>query len=92
LKAGRLEIPCPKLAGIGNMLRHDYEDIAAPVMWKLVHDDLPVLENRMPRRINGGTGEHTGLSATLQPCACFRPERPLRRSVSIRFLMISPPA
>ena len=29
-------------------------------MWKLVHDYLPVLENRMPRRINGGTGEHTG--------------------------------
>lgn len=26
------------------MLRHDYEDVAAPLMWKLVHEDLPVLE------------------------------------------------
>jgi uncharacterized protein with HEPN domain len=32
------------VAGIGNMLRHNYEDIAAPVMWKLVHENLPPLE------------------------------------------------
>lgn len=44
LKARHPEIPWPKVAGIGNVLRHDYEDVAAPVMWKLVHDDLPVLE------------------------------------------------
>ena len=77
LKAGRPEIPCPKLAGIGYMLRHNYEDIAAPVMWKLMHDYLPVLENRMPRRINDGTGEHTGLPATHQPARTS--SSPLRR-------------
>jgi uncharacterized protein with HEPN domain len=44
LKARHPEIPWPKVAGIGNVLRHDYEDVAAPVMWKLVYDDLPVLE------------------------------------------------
>jgi uncharacterized protein with HEPN domain len=44
LKARNPEIPWPKVAGIGNVLRHDYEDVAAPVMWKLAHDDLPVLE------------------------------------------------
>jgi uncharacterized protein with HEPN domain len=44
LKARHPEIPWPKVAGIGNVLRHDYEDVAAPVMWKLVHDDLPALE------------------------------------------------
>lgn len=38
------EIPWPKVAGIGNALRRDYEHIAAPVLWKLVQDDLPVLE------------------------------------------------
>ncbi|MBF0336769.1 MAG: DUF86 domain-containing protein [Nitrospirae bacterium] len=32
------------LSGIGNILRHNYENIAAPVMWKLVQDDLPALE------------------------------------------------
>jgi uncharacterized protein with HEPN domain len=32
------------LAGIGNVLRHDYEEISAPIMWKLVREDLPTLE------------------------------------------------
>jgi uncharacterized protein with HEPN domain len=44
LKALHPEIPRPKVAGIGNVLRHDYESIVAPVMWKLVQDDLPSLE------------------------------------------------
>jgi hypothetical protein len=33
-----------KVAGIGIALRHDYESIAAPVMWKLAQADLPALE------------------------------------------------
>ena len=41
LKARHPEIPWPKVAGIGNVLRHDYESIAAPVMWKLAQADLP---------------------------------------------------
>ncbi len=44
LKARHPEIPWSKVAGIGNVLRHDYESISAPVMWKLVQDDLPPLE------------------------------------------------
>jgi uncharacterized protein with HEPN domain len=44
LKARHPEIPWPKVAGIGNVLRHNYESIAAPVMWSLVRDDLPILE------------------------------------------------
>jgi uncharacterized protein with HEPN domain len=44
LKARHPEIPWPKVAGIGNVLRHNYEDVAAPVMFNLVRDDLPVLE------------------------------------------------
>ncbi|MGH6834306.1 MAG: HepT-like ribonuclease domain-containing protein [Methylocella sp.] len=38
------EIPWRKVAGIGNMLRHDYERIAPDVLWKLVQDDLPALD------------------------------------------------
>jgi len=45
LKARHPEIPWPKVAGIGNVLRHNYESIAAPVMWTLARDDLPILEN-----------------------------------------------
>lgn len=44
LKARHPEIPWRKVAGIGNVLRHDYESIAAPIMWKLAQADLPALE------------------------------------------------
>jgi uncharacterized protein with HEPN domain len=44
LKARHPEIPWTKVAGIGNVLRHDYERIAPDVTWKLVTVDLPVLE------------------------------------------------
>jgi uncharacterized protein with HEPN domain len=37
-------IPWRKVAGIGNVLRHNYERIAADVLWKLAQDDLPALE------------------------------------------------
>ena len=33
LKARHPEIPWSKVAGIGNVLRHDYQNIAAPIMW-----------------------------------------------------------
>jgi uncharacterized protein with HEPN domain len=44
LKARNPEIPWQKAAGIGNILRHNYESIAAAVLWKLVQADLPTLE------------------------------------------------
>ncbi len=44
IKARDPEIPWPKVAGIGNVLRHDYESISAPIMWKLVREDLPQLD------------------------------------------------
>lgn len=44
VKARRPEIPWQKVAGIGNVLRHNYESIAAPIIWKLAQDDLPALK------------------------------------------------
>lgn len=44
LKARHPEIPWTKVAGIGSVLRHDYERIAPEVIWKLVTADLPILE------------------------------------------------
>jgi len=44
LKARHPEIPWPKVAGIGNVLRHDYGIVSAPLMWKLAREDLPLLE------------------------------------------------
>jgi uncharacterized protein with HEPN domain len=44
LKARHPEIPWAKVAGIGNVLRHEYEDVAHDVLWHVVRDDLPPLE------------------------------------------------
>jgi uncharacterized protein with HEPN domain len=44
IKARHPEIPWPKVAGIGNVLRHKYEAVSAPVLWKLVRHDLALLQ------------------------------------------------
>lgn len=44
LKDRRPEIPWRKVAGIGNILRHDYQRVAPDLLWKLAQDDLPLLE------------------------------------------------
>jgi uncharacterized protein with HEPN domain len=44
MKARHPSIPWPKVAGIGNVLRHDYEHVAHDVLWHVVRDDLPLLE------------------------------------------------
>jgi uncharacterized protein with HEPN domain len=44
MKTRHPEIPWPKVAGIGNVLRHEYEDVAHDVLWHVVHDDLPPLK------------------------------------------------
>ena len=43
MKARHPEIPWQKVAGIGNVLRHDYQAVSAPILWNLVRDDLPTL-------------------------------------------------
>jgi uncharacterized protein with HEPN domain len=44
LKGRHPNIPWVKVAGIGNVLRHDYERVAPDILWKLVQSDLPELE------------------------------------------------
>ena len=44
LKARHPEIPWQKVAGIGNVLRHDYQEIAHDVLWHVVLEDLTPLE------------------------------------------------
>ena len=44
LKARHPEIPWSKVAGIGNVIRHDYERIAPDVLWRLSQDELAPLE------------------------------------------------
>jgi uncharacterized protein with HEPN domain len=44
LKARHPEIPWPKVAGIGNVLRHEYQQVAHDVLWHVVRDNLPPLD------------------------------------------------
>ena len=44
MKGRHAEIPWPKVAGIGNVLRHNYEHVSAPILWTLVGTELPLLE------------------------------------------------
>ncbi len=44
VKARHPEIPWRKVAGIGNVLRHGYENVSAAILWKLIREDLPLLE------------------------------------------------
>jgi uncharacterized protein with HEPN domain len=51
MKTRHPEIPWKKVAGIGNVLRHNYETVAAPVMWKLAQADLAALERVCPEEL-----------------------------------------
>jgi uncharacterized protein with HEPN domain len=44
MKARHREIPWPKVAGIGNVLRHAYQNVAHDVLYHVVHDNLKPLE------------------------------------------------
>jgi uncharacterized protein with HEPN domain len=50
LKDRNSGIPWRKVAGIGKVIRHDYERVAPDVLWKLVRDDLPTLEKKCAGR------------------------------------------
>ncbi len=56
LKSRHPEIPWQKVAGVGNVLRHDYESIAAAVMWKLARNDLDALQQARRAQLNAAEG------------------------------------
>src|SRR5262249_14828987 len=44
MKARHPDIPWRRIAGVGNILRHEYDRIAADVLWRLAQDDLGMLD------------------------------------------------
>jgi uncharacterized protein with HEPN domain len=44
LKSSQPHIPWRKVADIGNVLRHEYHDVADSEVWRIVVDDLESLE------------------------------------------------
>jgi uncharacterized protein with HEPN domain len=51
LKAEERDIPWSKVAGIGNVLRHDYRDVAPRAIWNVVTGDLAMLEAALRRML-----------------------------------------
>ena len=43
-KAQHKDVRWKDIAGIGNILRHDYQRIDAAIIWRAVKDDLPPLK------------------------------------------------
>jgi len=39
------ELPWRLIMGLGNVYRHDYDNVSAEIVWRTVHDRLPELEN-----------------------------------------------
>lgn len=37
-------IPWPSVRGIGNVMRHDYDSLSDPIIWRVVTDELPKLK------------------------------------------------
>ncbi len=89
LKARHPEIPWRKVAGVGNVLRHDvgnvlrhdYETIAAPVIWKLARDDLEALK-RFVAPNSSGNGARIDSIVYCKPAATLAPSRAARRPIA----------
>ena len=47
LKAKHKGVRWKDIAGIGNILRHDYQRVHASIIWKAVKDDLPPLKEAL---------------------------------------------
>ena len=74
IKERRTEIPWPKVAGVGNVLRHAYDHVAPDVLWKLAQDDLAEIEKVCRRSwswLRSGSGIKFNRSS-LQPRQCVR--------------------
>jgi uncharacterized protein with HEPN domain len=62
LKARHPNIPWQKVAGIGNILRHEYQYVAPDVLWHVLQNDLPALETvcrhemKLQRTLEGQRG------------------------------------
>jgi len=51
LKRRHPTIPWKQIAGAGNIYRHDYEDVAAQLVWDTVHRALPALKSVVEQEI-----------------------------------------
>ena len=63
MKARHPEIPWRKVAGIGNVLRHEYERTAPDVLWTVARQDLPALDRVCREELAAVSGQGEGWTA-----------------------------
>ena len=66
------ELRCPgppwgEIRGIGNWLRHQYDAVELPVLWKTVRDDLPSLKFAVLRTLTARSEDSTGPDGSPTP-------------------------
>jgi uncharacterized protein with HEPN domain len=52
-KARFPDVPWTDIAGIGNILRHEYHRVAAPVIWRTATRSLPELRPTIAAKLSG---------------------------------------
>ncbi|NTU59672.1 MAG: DUF86 domain-containing protein [Deltaproteobacteria bacterium] len=63
-RAGQPDVPWGDIVGMRNRLTHAYFDVDLGVVWEVVEQDLPVLEDRLRALLGPGTspGKSAGTS------------------------------
>ncbi len=65
LKTRHADIPWRKVAGLGNVFRHEYDAVSTPLVWEIVREHLPPLKRgddpRVAEKESAGAPE-TGMS------------------------------
>jgi uncharacterized protein with HEPN domain len=51
LKAKQPAIPWARIEAFGNVLRHDYQDIDPKALWRIVHEQLPILADAIRQEL-----------------------------------------
>lgn len=51
LKRRHADIPWRKVAGLGNVFRHEYDAVSTPLVWEIVREHLPPLKRAVTAMI-----------------------------------------
>jgi uncharacterized protein with HEPN domain len=57
MKARHPDIPWRKVAGLGNVFRHEYDAVSTPLVWEIVREHLPPLKRAVSALIRNVRGK-----------------------------------
>jgi len=56
-KSARPEVPWTQIAGIGNILRHEYHRVEAAIIWNIAQTHLPALARAVRMMLDDGLSD-----------------------------------